>query len=292
MTTRPVDTHSFALQRVFAGTRPRVWQKYGPAWTGWSQLTRCTLAGSMMALLLLLLTACGPGTGGTGTGTGPISANVFTPLSFSSPAVTRTPPTLSTAGASVIVAPSAPAGIAFDAAPAVPDPCLVNCTDASGTLLIEAQQVQLQTLCAKFVSLSPFVVALTGETVLTGTFETQKISNGAIQSSSLPALLIVEFSSGKLDSDRVNLRVVNTTGALLVGPLALLRDTVVPDPSSKAVTAACPSRGDFLSYLSLPSRIFANPIERAFLCRRTLDQHRLQCQAYCCSRLHCRALVG
>ena len=238
MTTRPVDTHSLALQRIFADARQRVWQKYGPAWTGWSRLTRCTLAGSMMALLLLLLTACGPGTGGTGTG--PISANVFTPLSFSSPAVTRAPPTLSTTGASVIVAPSAPAGIAPDAAPAVPDPCLVNCTGANGTLLIEAQQVQLQTLCAKFVSLSPFVMAPTGETVLTGAFETQKISNGAIQSSSLPALLIVEFSSGKLDSDRVNLRVVNTTGALLVGPLALLRDTVVPDPSSKAVTAACP----------------------------------------------------
>lgn len=202
MTPRPADTRLLELKRIFS--------------------VQTLLLLLWLLLPSLLLTACGPGTGGTGTG--PPGAVIFAPLSFSSPKATPAssmPPVLGVASA-------------------VADPCLVDCAGESGILRIEAEQVQLQTRCAQFVSLSALVVAATGETVLAGTLETQRNFNGTIQTSSLAALLIAEFSSGKPDSDRVVLRVVDTKGALLVSPLALQRDTAVLAPPSSAVPASCP----------------------------------------------------
>ena len=186
-----------------------------------TQPTRVGLWGPLLSLLsllpllsLALLTACGPGTGGTGTGPGPVATTAPQIFRFSTQAMpTDAQPTK---------APNAP-----DAVPLLAPLGPVE----NSALTISLEQVSFQTRCARFVSSTPLVVAAAGETRLAGSLETQQTSNGRIVIRSAPAQLLLQFSSGKPDSDQVTVWIVDSSGLPLLGPFILLRDASFTDAS-------------------------------------------------------------
>ena len=189
----------------------------------------CALAVQLL-MLAVTLPGCGPGTGGTGVG--PVSSFGATPILFSGAVPSAQPPSLTLGTTS---------GGSTSAASACPGDCL----EASATLKLESERVQLQGPCFNFVSQTPLAIAASGSAALSGTYQTSsQIFSGQISTSSVGATLTLEFSDRHADSPSVTISVRDSAGALLIGPAILLRVSVAP-----GVPPAGPQTGGVLSCL-------------------------------------------
>ena len=257
MTTRRLKTIAFEQPATFADASLRAVKKFSFASVCLARLKSYdfnTLQVPLQVLVLismLLLAACGPGTGGTGTG--PVALSVPSVVRFTTSAVPTELPPAKAPGTPDFVPPLAPAAPTQPpATPPAPVPaptpapvttvgaCLANCTAANPALTINGEQVRLQTRCARFVSSTPLGAVAAGETSLAGSLETQQTSNGNIVTRSTPAVLVLQFSQGKLDSNQVTVRLVDNAGAQLLGPFTLYRDDAAQSAVAGAVVGSCP----------------------------------------------------
>ena len=166
-----------------------------------------------VVLILLGLSGCGPGTGGTGVG--PVTSSASAAMAYS--------------GVATVASPS---GVTTSAS--VPPPVV--------TLKLEPEGVQLQGSCFNFTSNAPLAPAVSTLTVVPGTYQRFTTLSGQTATSSVPANLVLQFSSGQSDSLGVSLSVRTTGDAILFGPVTLQRaDTAsVAVPAAAGPAAICP----------------------------------------------------
>jgi hypothetical protein len=187
-------------------------------------------------ILFVALAGCGPGTGGTGTGPVASGAGAASTISYGvGPALA----TLPTGGTATVVSPAPGPVLPPGAASPLP---AGSATVAAITLLIEPERVLLQTRCTSFTSSSSLVLAATSETRVAGTYQTQRSENGLVRVSSIPANLFLLFGNGQADSDTVRLRIEDSAGNLLLGPLSLPRSpaAVGAAPPETTTPLVCP----------------------------------------------------
>ena len=249
MTTRRLKTVAFEQPATFADASLRALKKFSFASVCLPRLKSYGFTALQVLVLVLVLTtmlllaACGPGTGGTGTG--PVALSVPSVVRFTTSAVPIELPPPKTPATPDFVPPATPANSPAPIPVPTPAPvttvgaCLANCTPANPALTIDAEQVRLQTRCANFVSSTPLGAVAAGETSLAGSVETQQTSNGNIVTRSTPAVLVLQFSQGKLDSDQVTVRLLDNSGALVLGPITLFRDAAALLAALSAVAGLC-----------------------------------------------------
>lgn len=145
---------------------------------------------------LLALAACGPGTGGTGTG--PI-IGVF---NF--------------------------AGSGFSAGA----PC-TTCGQAN--LQLDNERVELTISCRRFIHTAPWEIGTDGLAVVNGAFETTEFVDGVAQARSVPAVMHLQFSEARADSQEVAVTVRDANGNDLVAPLTLEQRPAATSPEACAL---------------------------------------------------------
>jgi len=151
---------------------------------------------NFLAIMLLaaLAVGCGPGSGGTGTG--PVNGTV----SF---------------GGSV--SPS------FGTNSSIALPCTDDCPIVK--LRLENEHVEFNSPCRRFVHEGPWNIDVNGLATLDGTLDTETVSDGQHSKSSAIAVLRLQFSEAKVDSQQVMVNVRDAQGRNVLAPLVLQRDS-------------------------------------------------------------------
>lgn len=169
--------------------------RQGSGASGRSVWVFCGLA-ALLLTGVVTLPACGPGIGGRGIG--PVNLLDAAPAIFYSGVVTvplpsdpvalpglSAPMTMPAESLPGLLPPSTVAKSTSATAP-----CIVNCSTAAITLLLDREAVQLQGQCFGFTSQVAFKIAVSGPTVVPGSFQTLPgTSAGQTGANSLAAAL-------------------------------------------------------------------------------------------------------
>ncbi len=159
----------------------------------------------------MLLSACGPGTGGTGTGPNPVS----------SPS-TSTSAYYTSAGTGATPAPNCPAS------------CSGTLDSQALSLQLQTERITLSSPCATFTYAGAWSVSATQNTTVQGVLESIAVVNGLPSRTSQSATLTLQFAGSADASPSLVVRIEDSAGRLLLGPVTLQRTATTPAASLAA----------------------------------------------------------